>query len=299
MIKTYTAASDIDFTVDELPSLPRPGRVLMTKPTYFDVKYVINPHMADHVGDVDRQEAGRQWRVVQDAYESLGFTVNLVEGREDLADMVFCANQTLPYYSPSDGERGVVVGNMHAPQRRGEVEHFERYFRSIGYDVLHISGDGVLDFEGMGDAIWHPRTHLLWGGYGIRTSREAYNQISEQLDVRVLLLRLEDEEFYHLDTCFSALDKSSVLIFPGAFDELGLGLIHHFFEQVIEAPEDEARNLLACNCHCPDGERVIIQKGCDATNRLLRDAGFEPMEVDTSEFLKAGGSVFCMKQMFW
>jgi N-dimethylarginine dimethylaminohydrolase len=299
MIKTYTSASDIDFSVDELPSLPRPGRVLMTKPTHFDVKYVINPHMADHVGEVDRQEAGRQWRVVKDAYESLGFTVNLVEGREDLEDMVFCANQTLPYYSPSDGEHGVVLGNMHAPQRREEVQHFERYFRSIGYDVLHISGDGVLDFEGMGDAIWHPRTHLLWGGYGIRTSREAYSQISEQLDVRVLLLRLEDEEFYHLDTCFSTLDKSSVLIFPGAFDEMGLGLIHHFFERVIEAPEDEARNLLACNCNCPDGERVIIQKGCDTTNRLLRDAGFEPMEVDTSEFLKAGGSVFCMKQMFW
>ena len=33
--------------------------------------------------------------------------------------------------------------------------------------------------------------------------------------------------------------------------------------------------------------------------KRLRAAGFEPVEMDTSEFLKSGGSVFCMKLMFW
>jgi N-dimethylarginine dimethylaminohydrolase len=32
---------------------------------------------------------------------------------------------------------------------------------------------------------------------------------------------------------------------------------------------------------------------------MLREAGFTPLELDTSEFIKAGGSVFCMKLMFW
>lgn len=295
----YESASQIDFALDDCHSLPRPGRVLLTSPTHFDVKYVINPHMADHVGNVDGQQAGREWRVLYDAYESFGFTVNVMEGAEDLADMVFCANQTLPYYRPTSGERGVVMSRMHAPQRRPEVEHFERFFRNIGYEITHLDEHGGPDFEGMGDAIWHPRRHLLWGGYGIRSSRQAYEEISRKLDVRVLLLRLDDEEFYHLDTCFSVLDQQTVLICPSAFDEDGRGLIRRMFERVIEAPDDEARHLFACNAHCPDGEHVIIQQGCEQTNALLRRAGFDPVEVDTSEFLKAGGSVSCLKQMFW
>ncbi len=295
----YESASQIDFALEDCPSLPRPGRVLLTSPTHFDVEYVINPHMADHVGEVDGQQSGREWRVLYDAYESLGFTVNVAEGVEGLADMAFCANQTLPFYRPRTGKRGVVMSRMHAPQRRPEVEHFERFFRNIGYEIIHLDEQRVDDFEGMGDAIWHPQKYLLWGGYGIRSSREAYEVISELLDVRVLLLRLNDPDFYHLDTCFSVLDRRSVLIYPGAFDDEGLPLIRHFFERVIEAPEDEARRRFACNAHSPDGEHVIIQQGCEETNALLRKADFEPVEVDTSEFLKAGGSVFCMKQMFW
>lgn len=295
----YDSASQIDFKLDDCHSLPRPGRVLLTSPEHFDVAYVINPHMEDNVGEVDGQEAGREWRVLQDAYETLGFTVNVVEGVEGLADMVFCANQTLPFYEPETGERGVVMSRMHTPQRRPEVEHFERFFRKIGYQILHLDEQRARDFEGMGDAIWHPKRHLLWGGYGIRSSREAYEEISRLLDVRVLLLRLEDPDFYHLDTCFSALDERTALIYPGAFDDAGLGLIHHFFERVIEAPEDESRRGFACNAHAPDGEHVLIHRTCEQTSMLLRKAEFEPVEIDTSEFLKAGGSVFCMKQMFW
>lgn len=271
----------------------------MTTPTYFDVQYVINPHMASHVGEVDGQEVGRQWRELHDAYESLGFTVNVVEGQEGLLDMVFCANQTLPFYRPDDGRRGVVMSRMHAVERQDEVVYFESFFRGIGYEIVHLSEQSDIEFEGMGDAIWHPHTYLLWAGFGVRSSRHAYDEISAALDVPIAALALTDEAFYHLDTCFSVLDPESVLIYPRAFDNQGLTLIRRLFERVIEAPEHEARTLFACNAHCPDEQHVLIQKGCEETNRLLTQAGFVPVEIDTSEFLKAGGSVFCMKQMFW
>jgi N-dimethylarginine dimethylaminohydrolase len=44
---------------------------------------------------------------------------------------------------------------------------------------------------------------------------------------------------------------------------------------------------------------VLIQEGCTETNARLSAAGFSPVPLDTSEFIKAGGSVFCMKQMVW
>ena len=270
----------------------------MTSPTFFDVTYVINPHMAGNIGTVDREEAQREWISLRDAYESLGFTVHALEGAEGLVDMVFCANQTLPYYRPDSGVRGIISSRMHAPQRRGEVSHFERFFSERGYEVTPLP-PSVADFEGMGDALWHPGRYLLWGGYGIRSSLEAYEAISGLLDVSVIPLLLEDEEFYHLDTCFCVLDERSVLLYPGALRPADLDVIRRAFDRVIEAPEEEARKKFACNAHCPDGRNVLIQSGCVETNGMLRAAGFAPLELDTAEFIKAGGSVFCMKQMFW
>ncbi|HET6569640.1 MAG TPA: arginine deiminase family protein [Rhodothermales bacterium] len=295
----YRTLAEVDFKLDDLPPLPRPTRVLMTTPEFFEVQYVINPHMEGNVGAVDPAAAVEEWDAIRRTYESIGVPVSLVPGAEDLLDMVFCANQTLPYLNPASHERGVVLSRMHAEQRLGEVPHYERFFEQQGYAIRRLSEEKPGDFEGMGDAIWHESRYLLWGGYGFRSSLDVYEQLSRDLNVHVLALRLEDPDFYHLDTCFSILNDQTVLIYPGALQPEGIELIQHFFARVIEAPEDEARRLFACNAHCPDGHHVLIQKGCTETNRMLNEAGFEPMEVDTSEFLKAGGSVFCMKQMYW
>jgi len=40
---------------------------------------------------------------------------------------------------------------------------------------------------------------------------------------------------------------------------------------------------------------VLLQRGCERTSAALRAAGFTVRELETSEFLKSGGSVFCMK----
>ena len=286
------------YALSDLPAIPRPGRVLMTTPAHFQVDYVINPHMAGNIGDVDRARARRQWDALRDAYEAIGVEVTTVEGEAGLPDMVFCANQTLPYATPG-GEKGAILSRMHAPQRKPEVDRYAAFFEGEGYEVHGLDPDLPGDFEGMGDAIWHPGRYLLWGGYGFRTDRAVYERLADKLGFPILPLLLEDPEFYHLDTCFCPLDESTVLIYPGAFDDDGLATIRAHFGRVLEAPEDESRTLFACNAHSPDGRHVLIQAGCTRTNATLREAGYEVMEVDTSEYLKSGGSVFCMKLMFW
>ncbi|MEX2402065.1 MAG: arginine deiminase-related protein [Rhodothermales bacterium] len=294
-----SSCSELAFSATDQPRVPRPGNVLMTTPAYFDVQYVINPHMVGHIGDVDGAAAQRQWLRLRRAYDDLGFAVHVLDGVEGLSDMVFCANQTLPVPARGSHAPRVVMSRMHAVERRGEVPHFEAFFRKAGYAVVHLPDAVEGDFEGMGDGIWHVGRRLLWGGYGIRSDRSVYDAISEMLDVPVIVLRLVDDDFYHLDTCFCTLDERTVLIYPGAFDDAGIDLIRTAFDRVIEAPDKEARRMLACNAHCPDEHHVLIQSGSSVTVNRLRRAGFEPVEVDTSEFLKAGGSVFCMKQMFW
>lgn len=54
-----------------------------------------------------------------------------------------------------------------------------------------------------------------------------------------------------------------------------------------------------CNCHCPDGKNVIVQKGSKDFKNKIKTAGFDIIEVNTSEFIKSGGSVFCMKLMYY
>ncbi len=295
---TYISASELDFRLSDLPHVALPGRVLFTSPEFFQVEYVINPHMHGHVGSVDTELAWAQWSALKAAYDGIGIETSVQTGLVGMPDMVFCANQTLPSPPVGEGVNRVVLSRMYSEHRAPEVEAYARTFASFGYETLPAP-PGVGSFEGMGDALWHPGRRLIWGGYGFRTDRRVYEPLSKALNAPVALIRLEDPDFYHLDTCLSVLSESSALIYPGAFDADGLSLVHALFEEVLEAPEDESRGLFACNAHCPDGKHVIIQRGCSRTVSALSNAGFDVIEVDTDEFLKAGGSVFCMKQMYW
>jgi N-dimethylarginine dimethylaminohydrolase len=298
MSQVITSKDQLDFTLNDIPSMPLPDEVLMVRPLHYSVDYVINPYMADQVGKVDKIEASNEWELVRSLFDQIGLKVNVIEDQEGLPDMVFCANQSLPYID-EDGNRHVFMSIMHADQRKDEVPYIEQWYRQHGYEIHYLDEDKIADFEGCGDAIWHTGKRLLWGGYGHRSSLNAYETISDTFNVPVIALELVDESFYHLDTCFAVLNENSVLIYPDAFTDEGLALIETVFDNVIQASQYEAEELFACNASCPDGRNVIIQQGCTDVNKKLRDAGFSVHEVSTYEFLKSGGSVFCMKMLLW
>lgn len=298
MSKVITSADQLDFTIDDISSMPLPTEVLMVRPLHYSVEYVINPHMADQVGQVDKLEANNEWELVRTLFDQIGIKVNVIEDQDGLPDMVFCANQSLPYID-EQGKRHVFMSIMHADQRKDEVPYIEQWYRQHGYEIHYLDEDKIDDFEGCGDAIWHTGKRLLWGGYGYRSSIDAYETISETFDVPVIALELVDESFYHLDTCLCVLDEKTALIYPEAFTDEGLKLINKVYDKVIQSSKYEAEKLFACNASCPDGRNVIIQQGCTDVNKNLRDAGFSVHEVSTYEYLKSGGSVFCMKMLLW
>lgn len=298
MSKVITHSDQLDFKLADLEDMPAPGKVMVVNPKYFDVKYVINPHMEGHIGDINFEEAHTEWEKLKAAYENLGFYVHEVEAQEEFPDMVFCANQSLPNIK-SDGTKQVIMSVMHSEQRKGEVPHIEEVYEHSSYEVIHLDETQFTDFEGMGDAIWHFKKRLIWGGYGYRSSHEVYEHISETLNTPVIALELVDEKFYHLDTCLCVLNEETALIYPKAFSEDGLKKIRSIFPTVIEASQHEAEDLFACNATSPDGKNVLIQKGCAEVNQRLEELGFVVHEFSTDEFLKSGGSVFCMKMMLW
>lgn len=298
MAQVITSVEQLNFNLADLSGMPLPQKVLLVKPTHFSVQYVINPHMEGNIGEVDKLAALDEWEHLEKAYRELGIETVILPGQRGYPDMVFCANQSLPNITP-DGKKQVLMSIMHADERKGEVPFVQKYYEENKYEIHTLDGKNVADFEGMGDALWHYKKRLIWGGYGYRSSLEAYKHISELFDVPVIALELVDPSFYHLDTCMCILNEDSVLIYPPAFTDAGLELIRSLFKNVIEATKYEAENLFACNATSVDGKNIFIQQGCVDINQKLKEAGFNVHEFSTYEYLKSGGSVFCMKMFVW
>jgi N-dimethylarginine dimethylaminohydrolase len=299
LVKSVNEVSRLN--LGDLPKRLEPSNVLMCPPTYFTVKVAQNPFMEGKVGTVDTELAKKQWHALKESYVKIGCEVKTVDAVEDLEDMVFAANQVLPGIDET-GKPFALLGEMRHEKRRLEVPWYRQWFLANGYKIITLSdalesASNVPRFEAQGDAIWHPGRKLLWGGYGSRTDKEAYALIHKLLNVPIVLLNLVDPRFYHLDTCFCAIDEDTVMIYEGAFDADGLALIGHFFKNVISVSEKEALNF-ALNAVAINGN-VILQKGSAQIVETLKKSGFTPIEVDTSEFMKSGGSVFCMKMMIY
>lgn len=301
MQKVISNARALNFDPRSLPPMPAPRTVLMVRPTHFHVDNPINPHMRKADGTLhalDKNRAAAQWEALRETYKALGFHVVTLEGGPGLPDMVFCANQSLPLID-TIGDKVALSSNMANDTRHKEVPLVSDALRSLGYTVTPIA-DRTPEtfFEGMGDCLWLPGRRFLLGGYGSRTRAAMYEKVTRLADAPVAVFSLVHPRFYHLDTCLSILDASSALACRDAFSAEGWELLNAVFPNLIEVPLVEADSPhFACNAHCPDGKHVIVQAGCAQTEGALKKAGYVPVPVDTDEFIKSGGSVFCMKLM--
>lgn len=294
---------DLNFDIRSLEKMPVARRILMVKPTYFHLENPINPHMKKADGSLhslNKAKALDEWQELRRAYENIGLEVFEASPVEGLPDMVFCANQSLPGVSRS-GELMAALSNMANDTRHLEVPAIAQALQGLGYKTQELAErSGSSFFEGMGDALWLPGYRVLIGGYGYRTHRAAYERLAEFFDVTVLCLQLVNPRFYHLDTCLSLLDDRTALACREAFTADGWRLLTKVFERLIEVPLSEADSPgFACNAHCPDGRHVLLQKGSPVTVSRLKELGFRVIELSTEEFIKSGGSVFCMKLQFF
>ena len=273
----------------------------MVHPRYYEIRYAINPYMKDAAGHllrVDKQLALEQWTSLKKLYESLGFPVEVIEGTHEFPDMVFAANQVFPFRDLKTGKKSVLLSEMKSAQRKGEVPFFETFFQKGGYEVYRFSHPSIC-CEGNGDLLLHPSRPLIFAGYGHRTDIQAVNEISNRFGYEVLPLRLLSEDFYHLDTCLAVLNAETALVQPEAFDTETFQQLQRQFKTLI--PVDRSTNIrdFVCNAHSPNGTDVICHKLTDPLRNQLEDLGFRVHQSPTSEFIKAGGSIFCMKMMIF
>ena len=256
-------------------------RYLMCPPAHFDVSYAINPWM-DVTVPVDRREAERQWNALVRTLGEAGATVERLDPAPDLPDLVFTANLGLV-----DG-RTFLPSRMRHEQRRPEASHAERWFASRGYTIRRLDPDVV--HEGAGDAL--PFAGTVVGGYRTRSSASAYVDLARLVDAPILPVELVDERFYHLDLVFCPLDERCAMAVPSAMDGESARLVRKLVPDLIELSDDEAGSF--CANTVVVGRKLIMPACPPRLAGELRARGFEPVVVDVSEFLKAGGGPRCL-----
>ncbi len=258
---------------------------LMCPPHFYDVDYVINPWMVGNVHRSSRDQARHQWQELHEIIKQRA-EVELVNPVQGWPDMVFTANAGLIL------NQTVVLSRFYHPERQGEQPYFKAWFESQGYTVHELPTH--LAFEGAGDALLDRAGRWLWAGYGFRSMLESHPYLAQWLEIEVLSLRLVDERFYHLDTCFCPLSDGYLLYYPNAFDAYSNRLIEMRVpaEKRIPIQEPDAINF-ACNA-VDINHTVVVNRVSPELRDQLKQVGFRVVETDLSEFLKAGGAAKCL-----
>jgi N-dimethylarginine dimethylaminohydrolase len=251
----------------------------MCPPDYFTVTYAINPWMRPD-SPVDAGRAMRQWEALRLTYLDLGHQVSVIKPVPGLPDMVFAANGATVI-------DGTVLGvRFKYPERAAEADAYLCWFRSHGFENVR---EASLVNEGEGDILIAGQTVLA--GYGFRSDQGVAAELESVFGRPVVSLRLVDERFYHLDTALCVLDAATAMYYPAAFDDAGRAALASVFDELIEAKDEDAE-VLGLNA-VSDGRHVVLAAQATGLARQLTARGFEPVPVDMSELLKAGGGAKC------
>jgi lysine-ketoglutarate reductase/saccharopine dehydrogenase-like protein (TIGR00300 family) len=263
-------------------------RVLMCEPSHFGVEYVINPWMQGQVGQASATRARAQWQELESLIEELA-DVELIPPGPGLPDMCFTANGGMVFGSK------FVPARFSVSQRALEADRHRAWFAEQGFEIVEL--EGAHAFEGEGDALWWPgpgSPPVVFAGYGVRSDLEAHRELADGVGCDVVSLRLVDERFYHLDTCFLPLPNGRLMYFREAFDADSLSEI-----EARTRPDDrlevDAEDALRFACNAVRISDTMIMNHASARLRgQLAAWGYQVRTTPLDEFLKAGGAAKCL-----
>jgi N-dimethylarginine dimethylaminohydrolase len=251
----------------------------MCPPTFFDVTYSINPWMEPNK-PIDIDLALTQWEHLHDLYLEFGHEVEFIEPVDGLPDMVFSANGA----TIIDGI--VLLARFLHHERAAEAATYREWFGIRGYRKIQ---EPEFINEGEGDYLMTGCRIL--GGTGFRTDRRSHHEAQALFGSPVISLTLVDPRFYHLDTALAVLDHEEIMYYPAAFSADSRAVLRELYPNAIVAAEADAE-VFGLNV-VSDGRHVVLPQAATHLSGVLRGRGFEPVGVDVSELLKAGGGPKC------
>lgn len=261
---------------------------LCCRPTHYGVVYEINPWMDVDV-PVDPERAEQQWEALVATLRQAGATVDEIAPHPEVPDLVFTANA------------GVVSGSVFVPahfrhrERQPETEHFAQWFEAADWTVARLGTD--LTHEGAGDALpfgadARAAVPVLLSGHGPRSDAAAAPPLGLLTGAPVCPVELVDERLYHLDLTFCPLDDRRALCAPLGWTPDGVAAITELVPEPLWLTDEEALAFTANSVVV--GTTIVMARVPPRVGRQLEAWGFDPVAVDVSEFLKAGGASRCL-----
>jgi N-dimethylarginine dimethylaminohydrolase len=269
-----------------LPSDLDEPSFLMAFPFTVGAKIPNNEWMLDEAAAYDLPVAFQQWinlyhRLAREAI------VWLLPAEGDYQDRPFVADiAALLPHKPNVA----LIANLTAEGRRGEERVARRFFEDMGYQ----SYQSLYPWEGSAD-LKHLRDNLYVGGYGQRSSREAFTWIAEAFGAEITTVHLADPKAYHFDASLFVLSEETVVMATILFDKADVAKVEKVAEIIAVPPE----HAYAGWTNSIRIGRSILHNGqsrasFDAFAELLDPRGFELEWRNCSQFEKSGADLSCL-----
>ncbi len=174
-----------------------------------------------------------------------------------------------------------IITRMAKESRRGESKRIEEVLSEFK-EINTVEAPGTL--EG-GDVIHLPDSLLC--GITKRTNREGASQMENWLQIPVRLI--EDSNIMHIKSHATYLGRNTILVNPRY---VGNPVLEELTKIVLPKEEIHSANTLTIN------DTVLMSARHNLTSKLVKEAGFDVVQLDMSEFEKCDGALTCLSIIF-
>ncbi|MEL7648631.1 MAG: arginine deiminase family protein [Sedimentibacter sp.] len=236
---------------------------------------------APELGKPDYELALKQHDDYIKALESCGVEVTVLESLEEYPDSCFVEDTAV--LTP----RCAIISNPGADTRRGEsalmVDTIKKFYTDE--QIEYIKSPGTME----GGDVMMVGDHF-YIGLSARTNEEGCRQFKEALEKHGHTCSVVPlEKVLHLKTGVNYIENNNMLV-SGEFIEKE---DFKSFSKLI-VPESEA---YGANCIWVN-DTVIVPLGYPVVEKSIREAGYNVIVTDTSEYRKLDGGLSCLSLRF-
>lgn len=230
---------------------------------------------------------------------------------DGLADHVYAANSGIMIKDT------YIVSNFTSKPREGETPVIEAFMKTTGAKVVvcpfKFEGEADMKYIGKVDG---KETYLC--GYGIRSTKEAYDWMEKELDIKCIKVKMTDDKLYHFDCCMFPItisqdleeSKAEIMLCTEVLSKSDVEKIREYCK-ITEVPLNLAYygatncvrvgSFILCGSDFYDLDPEIDGEEVYYTERdknqfledVMADFGMEVVFFNLSEFAKAGACLSC------
>ncbi|HXP11209.1 MAG TPA: arginine deiminase family protein [Acidobacteriaceae bacterium] len=213
------------------------------------------------------------------ALRGCGLNVTTLEADLDHPDSTFIEDTAV--VTP----RSAMLTRPGAQSREGEAAAMRPILRRFFPALAEIEAPGTLD----GGDICEAGNHFFLG-VSQRTNHEGARQLAVHLESAGYTSEIVDvrgiQSILHLKSGVSYIGENTLVV----IEEMA-GMFSGYEQIVVAREESYAANCVRVN------DRVLVPAGYRLVGRL-RERGFDPLELDMSEFQKMDGGLSCLSLRF-